>query len=150
MEHVKLSTRTRYGIRALVDMAGQASEGPVQLKDIAWRQEISVKYLEQIFAQLRAAGLVRGLRGPRGGYLLGKPPQSMTIREVVEALDGSLSLVDCVDDKSTCKSSEGCAARALWTQISDGLRQNLSSFSIADMGMPSAKGRAPRRRRSST
>ena len=150
MEHLKVSTRARYGVRALADIAGQKSEGPVQLKDIAWRQEISVKYLEQIFAQLRAAGLVRGLRGPRGGYLLAKPPQSMTIREVVEVLDGSLSLVDCVDDKDACKRSKGCSARALWTQISDGLRQSLSSFSIADMDMPSVKSPAPRRRRSST
>lgn len=146
---MKLSTRARYGVRALADIAGQESEGPIQLKDIASRQEISLKYLEQIFAQLRAAGLVRGLRGPRGGYFLGKPPQSMTIREVVEALDGSLALVDCVDDKNACKRSKGCSARALWTQISDGLRQSLSSFSIADVGMSSARGRAPRRRPSS-
>jgi len=147
---LKISTRARYGVRALIDMAGQDSDQPIQLKDIAWRQEISVKYLEQIFAQLRTSGLVRGVRGPRGGYLLSKSPESMSICEVVEALDGSLSLVDCVDDPSACHRSQGCPSRRVWAEVSGALRDNLASISVADMGMPPAKGRAPRRKRAST
>jgi len=147
---VNVSTRARYGLRAVADIAAQNSDSPTQLKDVARRQEISVKYLEQIFAQLRAAGLVRGLRGPRGGYLLSKSPRSIKVREVVEALDGPLSLVGCVDDAGTCKRAARCSARRLWAHVSHTLRDDLSSLSIADMGMLPAKGRAPRRRRAST
>ncbi len=140
---MKLSTKARYGLRAMMDVAAHSASSAMQLKHVAARQGLSVKYLEQIFAQLKAAGLVRGIRGPRGGYVLARSPETITVQEVVEALEGSLSLVDCVEDESVCDRSPVCPAREVWARVSAQLKDELARISLAQVGMRMAGDQAP-------
>ncbi|MDH4269892.1 MAG: Rrf2 family transcriptional regulator, partial [Dehalococcoidia bacterium] len=102
---MKLSTKGRYGLRALLDLALHQDEGLVLLKDIARRQEVSLPYLGHLVAPLIAAGLVKSTRGARGGVLLLKPPAEVKLTEIVQLLEGSIGPVDCVDDPKSCHRS---------------------------------------------
>ena len=95
---MKLSTKSRYGLRALFDMAYHSGTLPAQIKDISRRQAISPRYLEQIFQDLKKAGLLNSRRGPQGGYFLAKKPQEITVRDIVLAAEGKMALVDCTDE----------------------------------------------------
>lgn len=98
---MKLSTRTRYGIRAVLELAQNNGNRPLQLRIIAQHQDISVKYLEQLMAILRSAGFVRSIRGAKGGYLLAKPPNQVKISDVFDCLEGHIATVECVETKIT-------------------------------------------------
>ena len=114
---MKLSTRARYGTRALLDLAIQGSGEPVSLKDIAKRQQISLQYLEHLMTPLIAAGLVRSVRGPKGGVMLAKPPEKIMLSEIIQLLEGSIAPVDCVDNPKLCPRSGLCVTRDIWDEV---------------------------------
>jgi len=130
---MKLSTRGRYGLRALLDLAVHQGEGMVLLKDIARRQEVSLPYLEHLITPLIAGGLVKSTRGARGGVLLLKPPAEVKLTEVVQLLEGSIAPVDCVNDPRVCSRSASCVTRDIWIQIKDAMIQVLDSTTLQDL-----------------
>ncbi|TNE43655.1 MAG: Rrf2 family transcriptional regulator [Deltaproteobacteria bacterium] len=133
---MKLSTRAEYGIRALIELALQfqhAPDKPLMLQVIAGRQDISKKYLEQLFIPLRKAGVVEGVRGPSGGYRLARAPEEIHLDQVFEVLEGSLSVADCLDTPNSCKHSGGCATQEVWRQISQAIESTLGAISLADL-----------------
>lgn len=130
---MKLSTRTRYAVRAIIELAQHESNQPLQLKIIAQRQEISVKYLEQLMAVLRSAGFVRSVRGSKGGYMLAKAPNQIRMNEVLRRLEGTVATVECVENENTCSRSADCAARYLWIQVEHAIEQVLESMTLQDL-----------------
>lgn len=130
---MKLSTRGRYGVRLMLDLALHYGEGPIFLKDIAERQGISGKYLWQLINPLKAMGLISSQRGAHGGYILGKAPESISVKEILQILEGSLCLVDCVDDPSFCERSSSCISRDIWREASKNLQQTLENTTLAAM-----------------
>ena len=130
---MKLSTRARYGTRALLDLALHSGEGPVQLKDIAQRQQISAMYLEHLITPLVAAGIIRSIRGARGGVWLAKPPQEIKLLEVVRLLEGSLALVECVNDPKCCPRSGFCVTRDIWGELKQAMNGVLESTTLQDL-----------------
>jgi len=130
---MKLSTRARYGTRALLDLALHSGEGPVLLKDIAQRQQISSMYLEHLITPLVAAGIIRSIRGARGGVWLAKPPQEIKLLEVVRLLEGSLALVECVNDPKCCPRSGFCVTRDIWGELKRAMNGVLESTTLQDL-----------------
>jgi len=130
---MKLSTRGRYGARALMELAKHYGEGPVALKEMAAQQDIPLKYLEQIAIILKGVKLIRSVRGPFGGYALSRPPDQMDLLEIVEALEGPLTFVHCVKDPSSCQKVESCAFNELWRTVSMEASKILRSVTLADM-----------------
>lgn len=127
---MKLSTRSRYGTRLLLDMAQHHEEGPIQLGDIARRQEISLKYLEQIIIPLKKAGLVKSVRGTKGGHLLAKSPKEITMAEIVALLEGGVSIIKCVDHPETCKRSAACLTRQVWREATQAMYDKLEPLTL--------------------
>ena len=130
---MKLSTRGRYGLRALLDLALHQGEGLVLLKDIARRQEFSLPYLEHLIAPLIAAGLVKSTRGARGGVSLLKPPSEIKLSEVVQLLEGSITPVDCVNNPALCHRSALCVTRDIWVEMKEAMSQVLDSTTLQDL-----------------
>ncbi len=130
---MKLSTRGRYGLRALLDLAVHQGEGMVLLKDIARRQEVSLPYLEHLITPLIAGGLIKSTRGARGGVLLRKQPAEVKLTEVVQLLEGSIAPVDCVNDPKVCSRAASCVTRDIWIQIKDAMIQVLDSTTLQDL-----------------
>ena len=131
---MKLSTKVRYGVRAMIDLANnQNGSTPILVKSISERQEISKKYLESLLASLKAAGLVRSVRGAKGGYVLAHEPDKITMEQITTALDGPPILVECVTDPELCERSCICVARELWKDMTDSLLERLKSTTLADM-----------------
>jgi Rrf2 family protein len=127
---MKLSTKGRYGVRLMMDLALHYGSGPIFLKDIAERQEISEKYLWQLIPPLKQAGLVSTTRGSHGGYKLAKAPAQITLKEIVSTLEGPLNLVECVDDIGVCPRSSACATRDVWGEVAAKIAQVLESFTL--------------------
>jgi len=130
---MKLSTRTRYAVRAIIELAQNGNNKPLQLKVIAQRQDISIKYLEQLMAVLRSAGFVRSVRGSKGGYVLAKAPNQIRMNEVLRRLEGSVATVECVENEDSCSRSADCAARYLWTQVENAIEKVLQSITLQDL-----------------
>ena len=130
---MKLSTRARYGTRALLDVALHHSEGPVLLKDIAHRQEIPLPYLEHLIAPLIVAGIVRSTRGARGGISLLKPPSEIKLSEVLDYLEGSIAPVECINDPKVCSRSGSCATRDVWGELKAAMNGVLGSLTLQDL-----------------
>ena len=130
---MKLSTRTRYAVRAIIELAQNNNSEPLQLKVIAQRQEISVKYLEQLMAVLRSAGFVRSIRGSKGGYVLAMAPNQIKMNEVLHRLEGIVATVECVENENCCSRSAGCAARYLWAQVEKAIENVLQSMTLQDL-----------------
>jgi len=130
---MKLSTRARYGIRALLDLAGNSEQGPVSLKDIAERQAISMSYLEHLINPLVSGGVIRTVRGSKGGIVLSKPAAKITLSEVVELLEGSTAPVECVDSPENCQRSEECVTRGIWKEVKDAIDHVLKSTTLQDL-----------------
>ncbi len=130
---MKLSTKGRYGVRLMIDLASHYGEGPVLLKNIARRQAISEKYLWHLINSLKAVGLVTATRGVHGGYTLAKPPAEITMKEILQASEGSMCLVDCVEKPSVCKFVPVCTARDMWSEIAGSIDRVLTSTTLADM-----------------
>jgi len=130
---MKLSTKGRYGVRAMIDLAAHYDQGPIMLKDVAGRIQVSRKYLEQLVISLRTSGLVRSIRGAHGGYVLAMPPEDIRLRDVVRVLEGSISPVECVDDPGICEMSDRCATHDIWMEMRDAMEDILNSLNLADM-----------------
>lgn len=130
---MKLSTRARYGTRALLDLALHQGEGLILLKDIARRQEVSLPYLEHLIAPLVAASLVKSTRGARGGVLLLKPPTEIKLSEVLELLEGSIAPVDCINNPDICHRSAFCVTRDIWIELKSAMSQVLDSTTLQDL-----------------
>jgi Rrf2 family protein len=130
---MKLSTRGRYGLRALLDLALHQGEGSVLLKDIARRQEVSLPYLEHLIAPLIAAGLVKSTRGARGGVLLLRSPSEINLGEIIQLLEGSIAPVDCVNDPKLCHRSGSCVTRDIWIEMKIAMSQVLDSTTLQDL-----------------
>jgi Rrf2 family protein len=130
---MKLSTRTRYAVRAIIELAQNDSNKPLQLKIIAQRQDISVKYLEQLMAVLRSAGFVRSIRGSKGGYVLAKAPNQIKLNDVLHRLEGTVATVECVEHEDYCSRSADCAARYLWTQVEQAIDNVLGAITLQDL-----------------
>lgn len=130
---MKMSTKGRYGVRLMIDLALHSDEGPVLLRDIARRQGISEKYLWNLINPLKTVGLVRSIRGARGGYLLGKKPAEITLKDIMRVLEGPLCLVDCVENPSSCKRSSTCITRDVWCEASQSFINTLESMNLEKM-----------------
>ena len=130
---MKISTKIRYGARAMLELASHYGEGPIELKEIAKKENISLKYLEQLINPLRTAGLVKSIRGSKGGYALAKPPIEICLYDVVEVLEGSLNLVECLHDAKACQKNSSCVTREIWKEISDAISKIFYSVTLEDM-----------------
>jgi len=130
---MKLSTKGRYGTRAMLDIAMHKDEGPCVMKDISTRQNISPKYLDHILSALRRAGLIKNIRGKGGGYILAKPAAAINLKEVIEAVEGSLAPVECVDDAALCDRSATCPTIEVWRKLRDAIEGVLAATTLESL-----------------
>jgi Rrf2 family protein len=130
---MKLSTRSRYGTRMILDMAQHNNGEPIQLGDIAKRQNVSLKYLEQIIRPLKEANYIKSFRGSKGGHLLNKAPEEITVGEIVALLEGGTSLTQCAQDPETCERVDSCIMRYLWVEASKAIFKRLGTITFADL-----------------
>ena len=130
---MKISTKGRYGLRILIDLAMHDPGKPRMLRDIAASQQISEKYISRLVIDLRRAKLVRSVRGVNGGFHLAKSPEKITLLEVLETMEGPLSVVECVRSPEKCKRQTLCPARNIWTQLNDGIRELTRNITLDDI-----------------
>jgi len=132
---VKLSTKGRYGLRAMIDLAIHSKENQVSIKSISERQEISENYLERIIALLKKAGYVKSTRGALGGYTLTKKPDQISVGNILRALEGDLNPVDCslINDDKVCSESSLCVTKFVWKRISDSINDVVDNISLQDL-----------------
>ena len=133
---MKLSTKGRYGLRAVLDIAIYGEEEAVSLSAIAERQSISIRYLEQLIAKLKKADLVQSTRGAKGGYVLSRDPSEISVGEVLRALEGDLNPVDCAEingEKSECEASGICITKYVWKRISDSINDAVDSMMLSEL-----------------
>ncbi len=130
---MKLSTRSRYGARILVDLARHKDQGPVQIGEISKRQDISVKYLEQLIRPLKKAKLVTSVRGPKGGHLLAEKPENISLGQVVRLFEAQADLVECVSFPEKCPMSDDCQVRLAWRDATKVLYEKLDNTTISDL-----------------
>ncbi|MFD3156455.1 RrF2 family transcriptional regulator [Haloimpatiens sp. FM7330] len=129
---MKLSTKGRYGVKAMVDLAVHDDEKPVSIKSISQRQNISEYYLEQLFSPLRKAGLIKSIRGAQGGYVLNAKPEDITIADIMEVLEGPVEISSCLKDHS-CNNIDCCATRLLWKKIKESIDNVTKSVTLVDI-----------------
>ena len=130
---MKLSTRSRYGVRLMLALAQNYGKDPIYLKDVARQENISEKYLSVIIIPLRGIGLVTSVRGAYGGYNLAKEPSRITLKEIVDVLEGTCSLVDCVKNPASCPRSGTCASHDIWSEIEGKIADTLGGITLAKM-----------------
>jgi Rrf2 family protein len=130
---MRLSTRSRYGTRMMVDLAQHYDQGPVQMREIAKRQDISIKYLEQLIIPLKKAGLIASVRGAKGGHLLSKPPETITAGDIVRVLERDHGLAPCLEDPGVCKRAAICPTRNLWIMATRALYDHLNGVTLAEL-----------------
>lgn len=130
---MKLSTKTRYGTRILIELALDDSPNPMQTSKISTRQKIPAKYLEQLLRLLKQAGFVKSVRGPKGGHLLAKEPTQISLGQIVRLFEGQTDLVECVSSPETCEMAAECLVRNAWQEATQVLYNKLDGISIADL-----------------
>ncbi len=132
---MKLSTKGRYGLKAMFELALSYGEGPTPLNNVAQKQNISVHYLEQLIATLRKAGLVRSIRGAQGGYVLADKPENITVGDVIRTLEGPIAPSDCVveEEESECSRLGICVTRTIWEKIKESIDEVIDSITLQDM-----------------
>ena len=130
---MKLSTKGRYGMRAMLDLAQHYEDGLILAKDVARRQGISERYLEHLFLTLKTAGLIKSVRGAHGGFTLARPPHKIKLMDILSVSEGQIALVDCVADASVCSRSSFCATRDLWTELQSVIGEVLRSQTLQDL-----------------
>lgn len=140
---MKLSTRSRYGTRALLDLARHEAEAPVQLKDIARRQRISLAYLEHIIAPLVGAGIIKSIRGARGGLQLIRQPKDVKLGEVIQLLEGAITPVDCIGNPKSCERADLCVTRDIWCEMKKAIDATLDSVTLHDLVEKQERKEAP-------
>jgi Rrf2 family transcriptional regulator, cysteine metabolism repressor len=130
---MKLSSRTRYGMRAMLELALEYGKKPLQIKSIADREDISNKYLEQLVAMLKSSGLVRSIRGPRGGYMLARSPAEIKLSEIFTTLEGPLIPVECVRHTEFSSKCSDCATRLIWQELYSALMSKLDTTTLKQL-----------------
>ena len=133
---MKLSTKGRYGLRAMVDLARYCEEAPVSISSISARQDLSVTYLEQLLAKLSKAGLIKSIRGAQGGYVLSKDASEISVGEILRALEGDLSPVNCAElskDDRSCSGSQYCVTKLVWQRINDSIEDTVNSMWLSEL-----------------
>ncbi|MFW5630943.1 MAG: RrF2 family transcriptional regulator [Acetivibrio ethanolgignens] len=143
---MKLSTKGRYGLRAVLDLASNSETEAVALSSIAERQSISISYLEQLIAKLKKAGIVESTRGARGGYILAKPAEEISVGEILRALEGDLNPVDCSEliGGSSCNASDICVTKYVWKRISDSINAAVDGLMLSELVKESREVQAAR------
>ena len=132
---MKLSTKGRYGLRAMIDLAAESGEGPVSITSISARQGISERYLEQLMSLLKKAGLIQSVRGAGGGYMLAKSPGKISVGDVLRALEGSLEPVECgaLQPGKGCEASDRCVTKYVWQRINDSIRDTVDDIHLDEL-----------------
>lgn len=133
---MKLSTKGRYGLRAVLDLALHSQEEVVPLSEIASRQDISISYLEQLASKLRKAGIVTSTRGAQGGYQLAKDPKTLSVGEILRALEGNLEPVNCAEitgEGGTCATSDVCVTKYVWLRISNSINNTVDAIMLSEL-----------------
>lgn len=130
---MRLTTRSRYGTRMILDIAMHCTSGPVRISDIAGRQGLSTKYLEKLIRELKRAGFISSKRGPGGGHVLAMAPEDITVGDVVRSLEGEAGLVECLEEDNLCQRIENCPTREVWVKASKAMYAALDEISIADL-----------------
>lgn len=131
---MKLSTRGRYGLKAMFQLALHHGEGPIPLNSIATKQGLSENYLEQLFSALRKDGLIKSVRGAQGGYMLAKDPECITVGNILRVLEGDMAPAECViDDNVSCDKEENCVTKLVWVRINDSINNVIDSITLQDM-----------------
>jgi Rrf2 family protein len=130
---MRISTKIRYGTRAMLELASHYGEGPIELKEIAKKESISLKYLEQVIIPFRSAGLVKSVRGSKGGYSLAKSPSEIFLNDLVEILEGPVNLTECLRDPKVCQKSASCVTRDIWKEVSEAIYRIFHSITLEEM-----------------
>lgn len=132
---MKFSTKARYGLRAMIELALHYNEGPIPVKSIAEKQEVSEAYLEQLMSALTRRNLAKSVRGAQGGYLLSREPAKIKVGDIIRALEGNVVPVDCVnkEDPIDCNRFENCVSRIVWERVRDAVDKTLDSFTLQDL-----------------
>ena len=129
---MRLTTRGRYAVTAMLDLTLHAQDKPISLADISERQSISLSYLEQLFSRLRQSGLVSSVRGPGGGYHLGRPSEGIHVAQIIDAVNESIDATNC-QGKGDCQGGEICLTHTLWSDLSNEIHRFLNDISLADL-----------------
>ena len=140
---MKLSTRGRYGTRLMIELAKHYGKGPLRISEISKSQGITVKYLEQLIIPLKKADLIDSVRGPKGGHMLCKSPDKITLWEVLNLLESKLTLVDCVTDESQCDHARQCVVRPVWGRAYNAMMDVFKETSLADVLRADKDGHNP-------
>ena len=130
---MKISTKGRYALRLMLDLASHRTGEPIRLKDVAKRQEISDKYLEQIISSLHKAGYVKSIRGSMGGYILSREPEQYTVGMILRLTEGSLTPVECLEDPGFCDREQDCVTRILWKKVEDAINSVVDHVTLEDL-----------------
>jgi len=130
---MKLSTRSRYGTRMMLDLAQHYDQGPVQIGDVSKRENISVKYLEQLIIPLKKANFIKSVRGPKGGHMLAKPPEEITVGDIVRILEGGINLSSCIENPEVCDRTTRCLTRGVWEEATKAMYDKLNSATLSKM-----------------
>lgn len=132
---MKLTTKGRYGLRAVIDLAVYAKDEPVSLAAVAERQSISINYLEQLIAKLKKAGIVQSTRGAQGGYTLARAPEEISVGDILRALEGTLNPVECLetDGETPCASADFCVTKYVWKRISDSINDTVNAIFLSEL-----------------
>lgn len=147
---MKLSTRSRYGTRILLELARQSGDDPIQVSEISRQQKIPVKYLEQLIRTLKSADLITSVRGAKGGHILTRKPEKITLGFIVRLFEGQSELVECISTPDICQMADECRVRLAWKEATDALYEKLDAITIADLlcgqetaaGLTGSKGRS--------
>ena len=130
---LRLSTKGQYGVRAMFEIADGCSRGPVTIKEISVKQEVSVAYLEQILNKLRKAGLINSVKGPGGGYVLSREPEKISIGEILRELEGPVAITSCLDPREGCMRVDGCVTHLLWKSLGEKIEAFLDTMTLRDL-----------------
>ena len=136
---MRLTTKSRYGLRAIFDMAYNGFEAPAQIQEISKRQNISPRYLEQIFQKLKKSGVLKSKRGPQGGYILAKKPSEIRLIDILSITEGDLFIVSCSEPDHKCENSFGCITKDVWDGASEALHQYFSNITLEDLCKKASK-----------
>jgi Rrf2 family protein len=130
---LRLSTKGQYGVRAMYEIARGYNRGPITIKEISERQDVSVAYLEQILNTLRKAGIISSVKGPGGGYVLGRDPDAISIGAILRELEGPVAITSCLDPKAGCMRVEGCVTHLLWKALGENIEAFLDKMTLKDL-----------------
>ena len=130
---MNLSTRSRYGTRMMLDLAQRYDQGPVQMGEISKRENISVKYLEQLIIPLKKANFIKSVRGPKGGHMLARPPEKITVGDIVRILEGGINLSTCIENPEVCEKTTECLVRGVWEETTKVMYDKLNSVTLSKM-----------------